>query len=468
MLAVTLVLLTASSDGDALTLQRMADLAVARAPQVHAARARLEAAQAGVAEAQAGILPRVQLNARYTRLSEIDNDPLVALSIDLDAARAGTAQITDPAARAVIGAQIDQLAGLAQGRIVIPQNQYAFSAQLDYPASQLFFEILPGVEARSKSATAAALDVDVVRNVVALEAMEALLGHARAQRALQVARRAEARAKTNLDAARARAEVGQASRPDVLRFEARSAEAQGAVAAREADVQRSAVAVRTLAGLPGQGPAELAASVFTAPESSTGDAATWVEKAYAERDELEALSERTLAGARAADAAAGAMLPTLAASARVDYANPNNLFVPPGDEFRTSWSLSAVLSWSPDGAWAAHKATDAARARARETRALMEALRDLVRIEVHEAHARRRAAEQGWAAAKRSAAAAETGYEAVREGYELGVFDATDLIDSELQLERARLGVIDASVSFRIWQVRLQFRSGARLWQSGG
>ncbi|MEO1229156.1 MAG: TolC family protein [Myxococcota bacterium] len=461
----TLVLLLAvSAPSVEIGIEDAARRAVARGPRVEAARARLQAAESEVGVAQAGLLPRLELVARYSRLNPIDNDPLVNLGFDVDAAKAGAAQIQDPAARDVLSAQLDGLAGLAAARIQVPSDQLAFSARLAYPVSQLFFEILPALSAREEGAKAASFELDVARNVVALEGTEALLGLIRARRALEVSTLALERAETNLAAAQARVEASRGTQTDVLRLEARRAEAERLRATRAADARRAEVATRTLLGVASDATLEPRLSGVPVPPSAPPS--ELVARALKDRDEARALGKQRSSAGAAASAARGGLLPRLSAEAFVAYENPSPLYVPPGDRFRDRWSLSAVLSWSPDGAFRASKSADAAEARAREVDASLRGLEDLIRIEVEEAAARLEAALVGLASSQRAETAAARARDNVRGGFEEGVFDATDLIDAELQLEEARLGVVDATVGAWLWQVRLRRRMGVHLWES--
>lgn len=463
MSAVGLLLLLTSAGGSNLSLEEAARRAVARGPEVEAARARLAAAHAEAGVAQSQLLPRLELVARYSRINPIDNDPLVNLGFDVEAAKAGAAQIQDPAARAVLSSQLDGLAGLGAARIQVPSDQVALSARLSYPVSQLFFEILPGLEAREEGAKAAALQLDVARNIVALEGIEALLGLVRARRALAVAELAVRQADTNLSAARARVEAARGTKTDVLRLEARQAESERRRAARVADLRRAEVATRTLLGLEADDPLE--PRLGGVPHRPQGTGPELVARALEMRDELRALGrQRASAGATAASARGG-MLPTLAAEAFVAYENPSPLYVPPGDRFRDRWSLSAVLRWSPDGAYRAARVADAADAQARAVDAAGRGLEDLIRIEVEEAAARLEAALVGLSAAQRAETAALRARDNVRGGFDEGVFDATDLIEAELRLEESRLGVVDATVGAWQWKSRLRRRIGEHLWE---
>lgn len=453
--------------GEPWSSERIAARAVSVSPDVSAADAGRRAAEAGAEEAWAATLPRTVLRARYTRLADIDNAPLVDLDLDVDAARAAASQVTDPAARGLWSAQIDQLEALGSTSIDIPRNQYALAARAEYPVSALFLEILPAIRARTADADRSRVGADVARSEVALGAVELYLEHARARGAAAVARQSVVEARQNLADARARLDTGTGNRPDVLRFEARVYQARGEVAEREADVVTTADALRTRLDLPGSGPLAFSERITQITDAPYPGASveSLVDRAYRVRDELVAARSLVDANEATGRAERGAQWPGLVVAGALDYAQPNRLFTPPNEDFEVSWSVSAILEWSPDAAWAASRRSRRARAETSRATAGVERIRDAVRIEVTRAAARYRAAEVGFEAATRGLAAAEEALAARRRGYELGVFDATDLVDAELDASRARLAVVDAGVDLRIRRARLRRAVGARLWE---
>jgi cobalt-zinc-cadmium efflux system outer membrane protein len=454
--------------GPAWTTERIALRATETSPDIEAAVAGFDRARAAAEAAWAEALPRTELSARYTRVSAIDNAPLIALSFDIDQARAAAGQLADPAAQSLWNAQIDQLDALRTTTIDVPQNQYALRATAEYPVTPLFFEILPAIRAREAGADAAELEADVARRDVALGAVETFLQHARARGAAIVAETAVREARQSLAEARARLERGTGSRPDVLRFEARVAEALGDAAEREADVTATSEALRTLLELDGRGPLAFAEPITESPADPFPgrDADDLVAAAWDARPELAAAEALVRSGERARGAERGAALPRLLISGQLDYAQPNALFVPPNEDFQGSWSASAVIAWSPDGAWAATRRARGAAADVIAVEAQHERIRRAIRIEVTREAARYRAAELGLDAALDGRAAADEALRARRRGYELGVFDATDLVDAELDASRARLAVVDAGVDARIRKARLRRAVGEALWRA--
>ena len=190
-----------------------------------------------------------------------------------------------------------------------------------------------------------------------------------------------------------------------------------------------------------------------------------VEAAWKLRDEMQAANSLVQAREYAVRASKGAMSPGLGVEAAVDYGRPNVLFTPPIDEFRTSWNVSAVLSWSPDGTWSASRAKERAAAQEAEAKSQREQLKDFIRIEVVSAEAAYRAALESVRAALRQVDAAEEAYAAKRRGFEVGIFDATEVIDAEVDVNRARLALIDAAAGLRVRESALRTAIGEHLWE---
>ncbi|MGB5683039.1 MAG: TolC family protein, partial [Polyangiales bacterium] len=218
--------------------------------------------------------------------------------------------------------------------------------------------------------------------------------------------------------------------------------------------------------LEGSGPLAFEERLTEVPDSgfneSTGDL---IEAAWKLRDEMQAANALVKSREYAVRSARGAMAPGIGVEAAVDYGRPNPLYIPPIEEFRTSWNVSAVVSWSPDGTWSASRAKERAAALEAEAKSQREQLRDFIRIEVVRAEAAYRASLESVRAAKRQVEAAEEAYSAKRRGFEVGVFDATEVIDSEVDVNRARLALINAAAGLRVRESALRTAIGEHLWE---
>jgi outer membrane protein TolC len=455
--------------GRAWSLTEVAQRAVEVSPGVGAAEAARSAAEATTRGRRVDLGPRVVVGARYTRLSGIDNDPLVSSSIaPPEGASDLVAGVDDPQARSLWQQQLATQDGLSELAIEIPRNQYGAYAELRYPVKAVLAEVLPALEASERREQARALEVEVAALDAALVATEAYLSHERARGALAVAEVSVGRARYDLERAEAERDAGMATRPAVLRFRARLAEARRERAERAASVHASADALRALLDLPGRGPVATAERLTRplpqAKRGTSAEPAELVERAYERRAELRALDALLDAQRSALKARRGGAYPDLNLAARFDYARPNSLYVPPPEDFRRSWSLSAMLEWSPDGTARALHSASGAQAMLRGLEERREALRDAVRIEVSRAHARFRAAFRVLAAALEQREAAAEGYAATRHSRAEGRAAANALIEAQLDLSRAELAVLDASVALRLRHTRLRRALGAPWW----
>ncbi|MEL6195732.1 MAG: TolC family protein [Myxococcota bacterium] len=447
------------------SISRAIEQALSTSPRVDAQNEVVSEARASLAESRAGLLPRLDLLGQYTRLSEIDNDPLVALDVDLAAAQATLGQVADPAAQSLLDAQIGALSQAANIAIVVPQNQWLFRATVAYPVSALFFEILPGISAQRDVAKAREVEVDVVRNALALEVATAYFGHARARSAKVVAELSKGRAERDLAQAEAQKRNGRGSLPDVLRFRARLAEAEAELAQREAGVLSSATRLRALLHVDTRGVFAFEERLDEAPERDDRLLGLSVDDAFARRDELAVFESLATSQEAAASAALGDALPKFQVAAGVDYANPNLLFTPPVEEFRDNYTVSGILSWSIDGAYAATQRAEARSASKRQLEAQALDLRDQIRAEFERARTDYQAAFEIFAAAKRQSEAANEAYRARVAGYEAGLFDATSLIDSELDATRASFAMVDAGATLRVRYYDFARAAGLHLWE---
>ena len=452
--------------GQRWSMSRVAKRAVETVHLVRAADERVDQAEAVTQQARASAIPRFDLIASYTRLSPINNDPLAPIGLDFDASRALAAQVQDPAAQQLWNQNLAVLEQISADSIQVPQNRYNLRATVRYPLLALFVQILPGIRTAEHGEAAQRLEANVVRNDVALDLIGIYMDHARARGALAVAELAVRQAEENRQQAQALLRGGIGNRPDVLRFEARVAAAERGRAESAADVESTANALRTLLNIPGEGPLAFEEKFTVVPKPRIMESqADLVDAAWKLRDEMQAANALVRSRKYALRAARGSMAPGIGIEAGADYAQPNPLFIPPIDDFRASWNVTAVASWSPDGTWSASREKERAAAVLREAEEQRRQLRDLIRIDVVRAYAAYHASFESVRAAKRQVDAAEEAYDAKRRGFEVGVFDATEVIDAEVDANRARLALIDAAAQLRVRESALRTAIGEHLWE---
>lgn len=440
-----------------LTADAAAQRAIASAPSVERAEAAAAVAEAGAARAWLSVYPRVDLTARYTRLSEVSSggfgstDPAL-----IELARARTAMVMDPAARDVLSGLVEAQAGLSNFSFDPVPNQFALRAEVSYPVSDLFLTILPAYRASQRFAEAQQLAVEAERQTVGQRARDTFYGYLRARGALAVAQSAVTQAESRRAQVAALVDAGTAARVELMRVDAQIARARVAVARAEAGVALSATALRTLLHLPPEAPIELGEALDTPVDAPAANVSELVALARRNRIELRALRAVVDARGLARDARSGARWPHLAVAAGVDLANPNSRVFPQQQEWDATWDASVVLRWSPNDAFSTDRDVAVADAELAQARADVAALEDGVRLEVTQALADFQSAAAAYEAATVGLVAAEESYRVRTEQLDAGVAVTSDLIDAEADLTRARLDILDASIDLRLSRARLR------------
>jgi outer membrane protein TolC len=162
------------------------------------------------------------------------------------------------------------------------------------------------------------------------------------------------------------------------------------------------------------------------------------------------------------------MLPKLQANAGVLYANPNPRYIPPLEEWRTTWDVGVNVVWSPnDSVLAYTQATDAETdlKMVREDRRLIE---QGIAVEAASAVASHRTAAEG-ISAKRQQLEAARRYEADQRALLLaGAATPNDVLLAQRDLLAASLQWVDSFIAGRIAQAALTKAQGSTGLANGG
>jgi len=450
-----------------LTADRVAARAIETAPGLERARAAAQAAEAAATRASFAFIPRLDLSARYTRLSSITQPPL-SFGTSLTPAQIAAAQgavdaVSDPAAQGLFQGTLDgQIAAAQGGGFAFPVilNQYVLHAGLTIPVSDLFLTILPAYQANRRFAEAAEAQVESQQQSVALQAREAFYGYARARASLAVAQLAVAQVEAHQRDVAAFVAAGTVAAVEQQRIEAQLAAARVGLARAMGGVAVAAVALRSIthdpsANAPGIGEDLLA---DLPPIRETPDQLLGV--AMDRRAEMRAL--RYVITGRESITTARRMqgMPRLAVAANADYANPSQRFVPQSQVFNGTWDISAVLSWSPNDFLNSTQDARSASADLIQARADLAALEDGLRIEVQQAFESYNASRDALAAARLGEAASAEAYRIRQERFRAGAAVTSDIIDADAELSRSRLDLINAAIDLRIARARLRRATG--------
>lgn len=430
--------------GNGLTADEVARRAVNSSYQIAAKKRAVESAQASVAQAHAGYWPTLNLTARYTRLSDVDNPQLGVLAAPADQSLEGGELITGPLVAAPLS-------------FPIILNQYVLQAQLNVPLSDYLLRTSKAVKGAHRSKNASELDERATKLSVARDARVAYYQWIRAQGLAFVGAQSVEQAKGHLSDANNAFQAGLVSKADVLRAQSGLKSAELFQERSNSTVQLATTRLRVLmkddSGQPYEVGENILAPLPPLPGTVSEDAA--LREASNQRLELKTLAESEQALREQASVVRAGNYPRLDAQGTAQYANPNQRIFPQEDKFRGTWDASLVLSWTPTAIFGASAGGRALDARAAELVAQRQALLDGLRLEVSQALSAERDAQFAVTVTQQALAAADEGYRVRRELFRSGRATLVEVTDSETELTRARLELVNAHVDLRIAQVEL-------------
>jgi outer membrane protein TolC len=405
--------------GPAMSSAEAAQRAAKTAPSVAKVEAAARRAEAAADQANVALYPRLELEARYTRLSKITPPPALA------------------------------------GLIKVQEDQGLFQARLSYPVSSLFFSIIPKHKAALKAAEAQKLQSRIEGQTVGLRTREAYYNYARARAQRMVANAALAQTEAHRRDSEALVNAGSIARVELMRADAQVAAAKVAVARADFAVTSARSAFYTLVHVDGADDITVSENLEEEPPAPQEDENALLARALERRSEIKALRIMTEAQEHTIDGLQGQQLPNVVVGGTAEYADPNQRAFGSYKQWKASWAAYAALIWSPNDTGAAGAQIDQARADLAQTLADLQSLQDALRVEVSQAYNGYASAHSALEASRVGILAAEESYRVRREQFRAGAAIAVDVLDSEAQLRQARLDLVNALIDTRIARARV-------------
>jgi outer membrane protein len=406
-----------------LKADHVAERSASTSPDVGAKKAELAAASQDLERAWANYLPRVQVQTKLTRLSEVEAQ---APFQSLQNARSGQLSIT------------------------VPVSDYALRLTSTYAAA-------------SEQEKAAALQARATELTVKSDARIAYYEWARSHLQVIVADRSLEQSNQHWADAKSAFEAGVASQADVSRVEAQVA------ASEQVQVEATNLSrifderIRTLMHEKEAVAHKLGENLLAdvaPPAESLADLEGLMREALARRLEPKVIEANASAIRESGKASRAGYFPKMNAYAELTYANPNARYFPQEDEFNTTWSTGLEMTWVPSTfvAVAAEIAATEARAESLDRQGLQ--LADAIRLEIVEARTAIETARSAVATRARRLSAAEEAYRVRRELFLNGRSTSVELTDAETELTRAGLDAVDAHIDLHVALVRFDHATG--------
>lgn len=432
-----------------LTAEELAKRAVTTSYTISARRQDVVAARENRAKAKSGYLPKLTVQARYTRLSDIGTNSMGSIV----AAPGISEGVVDPTTDTLVAVPL---------RFPNVLDNYAFTAGLAVPVSDYFLRVAKADAAAGLLQTAAEKDVLGSERALATDARGLYYAWVGARLTTLIAEDALELAKAHGVDVRAAVAAGTASRADELTVEVQISESTRLLDSARHSQAEYEERIRIARHDP-PGTHYTIGEDFRAEPPELGipeRQEDLVSYAVRHRPELAALSARAEALSRSADVERAGMFPRLDLFANANYSNPNQRVFPAQEEFRGSWDAGAQLTWVVSDLPGANAATNAAQASSAAVRADARALEDQIRRDVATALQALLEARSAITTTDTSLRAAAESYRVRRALFQNGRATSTELQDSEVALSRARLAVVNARLQLRVSRARLEYAIG--------
>lgn len=425
----------AHAHAQALTADRAAEIALQRSSQIIGARAGVLDARSGLYFAYSGVLPRVSAGISRSG-SWIDNR---------------------------VGSEV--VAGVPTPFPPLDFEDYATTPQLSATWNVLDLSALSGLSSARNSLKAAQLGERAARTDVALLARQQFYEVVRAIQLAQVNAEALRLARDDERRVRALFEVGSVSRSDVLSAQVRTAQSEldSIVSVHQTTVQRNNLA--EVLGVPGSEITEIDTTL--SPTSQDYDEAAILAEAERGRPDLLAAEASVKAANAAVNAARFNRLPyvTISGATAFDPTTASKVtVVQSGTEIsevtRTETDRSTratiAVNWDFFDGLATDAQNASARARLLRARDQRDALRRNLASEVREAILGHTEALEAVTVARRAVESATENLNLTQQKYNVGSATILELIDAQVQLQRARSNYVSALAALRVAEALIE------------
>lgn len=449
-----------------LTPDAVANAAASTSPQVRAKQAELSGAEGQSEQAMVQFFPRLTLGASYTRLSEVEQGSFGGGGAIVGAANPGAVTVgpcpQNPAAQCVLdsGGLPVQAQTFSISFPVILDN-ISFTAGLVIPISDYFLRSVQSLHAAEHNEEALKLQVEAQELQAAADSKIVFLQWIQAKGQTVVATMAVEDAGKQVADAKVGITVQTASNADLMRVEARLAQAQYQLAEAKSVEMTAEQRLRIVMHLPDGQPIAIGIDVFTAPPPPTLESLdALIAEGIQNRLEIRALEEQRASLDDVSSATTASYLPRLDAFADATLARPNQRITPATEEFNFTWDLGLRLTWTVNDTFSTIGSKKQANSRTAQVNAQKDVLIDAVRVEVTAAYADLAKAQPSIEAADKGVIAAEETLRVTKKLFAFGKATGTQVVDAETEVTSARLRRLAAHVNLIAAQIRLDHATG--------
>jgi len=419
-----LILFLATAAWPQITLRYCVQTALVRHPGVRLSMAEAEMARQDWRQARAARGPSLDMNGSYRRQSTVP-----ALRVD---------PIQTP-----IGV-IDPFPG---GMELGTYDNFDFRLTLSQP---LFtgFKLRERQKALEAVAESKSAEVTHSRNELIFKVESAYAAVLRAQKYLAIAQSAREQVQMHLQDVETLLKQGMARPDELSRVRVKVSESDLGIVRAENGVQMARALLTSLVGEDLPGDQEF--SSLPADDLPALDLNASLEKAMAQRPEVNALDRAADATRAGKKIAQGARWPNLAAFGTYAYGKPGLDFIK--KEWMDYWLVGAGFEWN---LWSGGRTRSQVQQAELKLTAIQEnqhLLRDGITLEVTQACLKLQEAAKSLTVARELSKLAEESYRVTRQRYQQGQASHSDFFDAQSEWTRAQLDAADADIELALAQ----------------
>jgi len=248
---------------------------------------------------------------------------------------------------------------------------------------------------------------------------------------------------------------GMATNNELLKVEVQLAEAKLKQMDAQNSVKLSKLALNSILGLPLTDPVEIfeEININLIPEIDLNEQ---LEKAYQKRPELKAMDYNIKSGEKAIDLANSGWFPQIYLNGNYYYSNPNQRFFPQQEKFKGSWDVNITLSydlwnWNRTG----YKSTQA-EVQLEQSKDNYNIIKDAITLEVNQNYLNVLQAKEKLSVSEFSVKQAEENYRVTKELFAQGLTINSELLDAEVALLQAKTNYVQTIVDYELAKASLE------------
>jgi len=189
-----------------------------------------------------------------------------------------------------------------------------------------------------------------------------------------------------------------------------------------------------------------------------------LQDAITNRSEIKSLEQRISAGKESVIAAKAAWLPQLFLQGNFQYSKPNQRIMPLENKFSDTWDVSLIMSWEIWNWGNTSYKTTQAEILLSETKTNYEILKENIEIEIEQNFLLLQSEKEKVGISRLTVKSASENYRTTKEKYLMQLATSTDLLDAETSLLDAETQLTNSLIDFRIAQTRFNKSIGMKIY----